>query len=1358
MIHICRGEDGQVFQVNASLRDIERIGSLELFLHQETGVDEDAALAYLSDGRRLTNTNIRELAGSQDQTLFVFNKYYLDYDLDDVLRELRVETPLQPPIEENIASTPPIRPSQLAASFVRVAHLHQEQIKNTLASLSFQHEAIRIAASSLDLNVLSIVDTFDNIAITSRRELEKQQTLLEGVEADLELVSKVDIHVEFMSSSVRKAIEAGEKPRTLGDYVSNVKMRQVTETCFRTHEDLRTRFTQSEQAVQRLTEGADIVRAAVTDTRLLEEADSCSRRSQDIFDRITDAAASLESPASNPESLLQELRQLDASLREELQIVTDTKNEYTRQCITALRQISVLNTDIVQIPQNLVSLQASFRGKNTFSHIQRLHSMLYAYGATVIEIVRRKEFSRFFYQRAQSILEVMAKFSASERKRRQVYRGEVHGLLPFETRGMDEPVPTIDFSPSGNLDASYSLEREDVDGLLRVLDDLERYSQSNNDVAALKAVKECRASLEKLVVKMDNLESGFDKIAERSLLSASRISFSRRRTVEAEEQAYQELTEQLRATQEAKARQETVYVEERDAMQAEIQILKSNLNEVDSSVSGEQERADHLEQELHQVRAQIESEVIARRIMEERNNGLSTDIESQRTALARALSDATDQTQTAERLRKELAQVKAEFEEVKELEARNAQKVDHLLDEQARNLQNLEEARARGEDLEAQIQAARSESSDVHQALKIASQEKDRLLRAQATEHDRIIRDHIAEADGDRAVLERQFFELKAVQEHTERQVKDLRAEVEVANMGTVSLREELQRVEHELREIRHVERILREDLMAGRASQSSFEQRLEDSSRLIAQILDVAISFRNSHVKALSTAQAVASHPATTSKQIGANLAESTFSAGMRHSVIGQPDEPSPIDPSDPASALETLRGFDHDLFLEAITKTGSTVRKWQKQCKEYRERAKGKISFRNFAKGDLALFLPTRNSVSKPWAAFNVSFPHYFLQATGHLAEQLKTREWIVARITSITERVVDHQDPTSNPYGLGDGVKYYMLEVEDWTQPSHNKRRPSSRKVSTETDVREMTQSAPGNMSPPAIPPAPPEAEVEDSFRVTHPPNSHLFPVRTRANSSPTARPSSLSRLLAQAGPTTDALSDLLPPLENLPPVSPPPAIPPSEHRSPSPTTSLPPPLSPSLPVSSVPHHIPVIPSPLRPGSRASRLSTTSRFSVGRIPPLGNVASSSPGASKAAPTTALTEEISVASPFPGDTNPFGSPSTPSPEESISDAMSNVFVHRRRTTSYHIPRTSPLAASTSSQNTAGTSSRPSLAAASTLANLASSWGVAFGRRKKADLGNLTPTVESPTDDRGSASSDRPTADASARDILKRF
>ncbi|KAF9443803.1 putative peripheral membrane protein [Macrolepiota fuliginosa MF-IS2] len=1379
MLRICRAEDGHLFQTNATLRDIERAGSLELFIHQETGLNQDAVLAYLSDGRRLTNSNVRDLAGAADQTIFVFNKFYLDYELEDVLKDLHVQPALQPVVEESIPATPPFRPSQLAASYLRTARLHHEQVNQTLIALQYQHEALRIATSSLDLHVLAIFDTFESIAANSKRELTKQASLLEGLDADLELVSRVKIHVEFMSNSVRRAIEAGERHRTLGDYVSNDKMRTVAAGCLRTHEDLKARFDMTEQAVLKLKEGTDIVRSSVSDRRLLDDAEACFRQSQALVERITDYAAALEGPTGNTDNLIHELRDLDHDHRNGVHFIATIKNEYTEQCIIAVRRISVLNNDVVQIPPALTALQASFRGKNSFSHIQRLHNMLFAYGATVIEIVRRKEFSRFFFQRAQTILEVMAKLSAGERKRRQVYRSEVHGQLPFDTRGMDDAVPTIDFSPTGHTDAAYSLERADVDALMRVLDDLERYSQSSNDEAALRVVSECRVSLQKLIVKMDGLEIGFDRIAERSLLSASRLSSSRRRSIEAEEQAYQELAEQLRVTQEAKAHQEALFQEERRSLQSEIWGLKKGLEKADFTSSTEQERSNRLERELHQVRAQLEGDTTARRILEGRNTDLAADIESQRVALERALADATDQSREAELVRQELAQVKAEFEEVKALEAKNANKVVALLEEQANNLRKLEDARSRGEDLQAQIRAARAESDEVHQALKEASSEKDRLLRAQASEHDRIIRDHRAEADGDRAVLERQFFELKAIVGDRDRTIKDLRAEVEVANADAVGLREELQRVEHDLREARHMERILRDDLRTGQVSQSGFEQRLEDSSRLVAQILNVAITFRDSHVKAMASAQTMTSH--TTSGRYATathalNMAESALSSGMRHSIIGHGhnEEAEPIDPSDPATALEILRGFDHDHFLEAISKSGSTIRKWQKQCKEYRERAKGKISFRNFAKGDLALFLPTRNSVSKPWAAFNVSFPHYFLQATGHLAEQLKTREWIVARITSITERVVDHQDPTSNPYGLGDGVKYYMLEVEDWTQPSQNKRRASSRKVSVDKTSKDGLPAITPINSPPSLPPViasgPPETEVEETFRVTHPPNSQFFPVRARSNSSPGARPSSLSRLLAQATENQiDALSshhsghqhdDEVTPHEIPHETSSSPRDTPSPplriSQSPAQASPLPPP-SPSLPpiISSVPQNFASQSSPLRPGSRASRLSTTSKFS-GRIPTLG----SSPGAAKAPPTTALTDQTLLSSSPSNDGNPFGSPVTPSPEGSVSDGPNGLLNrNRRRTTSYNIPRSSPLAAS-SSQPSALPPARPVLTAANTLANLASNWGVTFGRRKKIDVGSLAPTVESPPPEeaRDMGSSDRVRSDTPARDLLKRL
>lgn len=113
--------------------------------------------------------------------------------------------------------------------------------------------------------------------------------------------------------------------------------------------------------------------------------------------------------------VLVDLAQLDTSLREEVTLLTNIKNAYTTQQIQTLRHISILNNDLIQLPPALSSLQTSFRTKGAgtggFGHLKRLHGMVYAYGATVVEVVRRKEFGRFFYGRAQNVLEVMAKLS-----------------------------------------------------------------------------------------------------------------------------------------------------------------------------------------------------------------------------------------------------------------------------------------------------------------------------------------------------------------------------------------------------------------------------------------------------------------------------------------------------------------------------------------------------------------------------------------------------------------------------------------------------------------------------------------------------------------------------------------------------------------------------------------------------------------------------------------------------------------------------------------------------------------------------------------------------------------------------------
>jgi hypothetical protein len=98
-----------------------------------------------------------------------------------------------------------------------------------------QLEALRIASSNLNFNLLTISDTYESFAESAQMELKKQEQLLQNIDIDLEVISKVKIHPEFLSPAARRSQESGERSRTLGDYVSNSKMKQVADNCGTLH-------------------------------------------------------------------------------------------------------------------------------------------------------------------------------------------------------------------------------------------------------------------------------------------------------------------------------------------------------------------------------------------------------------------------------------------------------------------------------------------------------------------------------------------------------------------------------------------------------------------------------------------------------------------------------------------------------------------------------------------------------------------------------------------------------------------------------------------------------------------------------------------------------------------------------------------------------------------------------------------------------------------------------------------------------------------------------------------------------------------------------------------------------------------
>jgi autophagy-related protein 11 len=200
-------------------------------------------------------------------------------------------------------------------------------------------------------------------------------------------------------------------------------------------------------------------------------------------------------------------------------------------------------------------------------------------------------------------------------------------------------------------------------------------------------------------------------------------------------------------------------------------------------------------------------------------------------------------------------------------------------------------------------------------------------------------------------------------------------------------------------------------------------------------------------------------------------------------------------------AAFVESLAKFNVEGFSDSVIKREKDIevlaRKWQKEARGYRDKyhraqseAHDKIAYRSFKEGDLALFLPTRNQAIRSWAAFNVGAPHYFLREQD--VHKLSTRDWLLARISKVEERVVDlsrsmngaNQDRRSiasdvasfddeNPFELSDGLRWYLLDATEEkpgapSTPGLGKSTVASAHVDAKGSIRLKRSSAGGNVA--------------------------------------------------------------------------------------------------------------------------------------------------------------------------------------------------------------------------------------------------------------------------------------------------
>ncbi|KAG8700065.1 oligomeric, coiled-coil, peripheral membrane protein, partial [Ceratobasidium sp. 394] len=957
-MRIVAAEEGKEVEPDNNFHEIYQQGNLSLALQSLIGINPAAQLVYVRGGEQLREDNAEELLGKPDLTLYVFNRDLLGAGS-------------HPPAELLLSST-----SQLPQTghLVHDAEVCVEHVRFLGTSVNIQHEALSVVMLNLEGHVMALADTFDSFRNVAQHELDRQQALLQGHKLDLEIISKVKIHPEFLSAVVRRGVEATGRERTLGDYVSNSKMQMVAQSCTKLHNDLSTRYNSVVDSFSQLVVDVAELKSSLEMT-LCNEAALSVKQAEDCLASLKNGNLDI-----GAKRMLSQL----------YQDMCKIKDRSTEHVFSFLATVSDIQHLMSRIPDDLAALEVDFRQKGGFPHLQRLRNMLYMYGATIIEVVRRREFNRFFVDKAQAIAEVLAKLSAHERKRRQVYRSEVHGQLPFDPRGMEEPAPALEISTSGGGEVSIGLERQDIAVFLDLVAQIESTpSGVTLPQDTQHPASEARIAFERLIAKLDHLESDFDRLAERAVLSASRIYQSRRQST-ADTFNLQELIEQLRDARAAKTEQDISFQREIAALTSEVDRLRLDA----ASASASKARAERLEIELDVTRTKHRAEIAARKGLEQRLK----DAEISLLALEQNSRARTDDP--------------ADLQAAKRLEELESGRLNSAL--------ALEQLQARNRRLEEELHQVQRERDELSSAV----WERDVQLKEQSSAAERSLRDHIAETDGDRGELgeiNRGFGADAIGTAVLEQQVAELRQALDSMPQGTPGtkrLQPEISRLESENTEL---------------------QAKLATLDDTLVQFASAARTLYDAHTQTLSTAHNI--------------LKASKVPNGADANAVHSPEIPSPpvltvespaalpeFDPSKPQVTLDALSALNLQALDEAVVKIGSNSRKYLKLSKEYRERSKSKITFRNFGRGDLALFLPTRNSIAKPWAAFNVAFPHYFLNATEDISELLKSREWIVARILSITERIADSKQPDGNPFGLGDGVKFFLLDVEDWTQPSN------------------------------------------------------------------------------------------------------------------------------------------------------------------------------------------------------------------------------------------------------------------------------------------------------------------------------
>ncbi|KAJ3161096.1 hypothetical protein HDU86_007717 [Geranomyces michiganensis] len=791
----------QAFAANESLDQVkEEIFTLSSIPPQA----QILLLGGTAGGAQVKETNVEDIF-KQNAVLYVYNRLLL-LEAPGSAGMMPVVPDIEPPVPPKVLVDLQTRTARTVAdkcaAYVDVFRSHTMYSQATLRTATYhvsiceklcqeqkaQADALAVALTNLKDHSRAVCEAFDNFYQHAQREMAKHAIRIQSFPTDMQALHRLPIHA---------AIVDGD--RYLSDYVPEDRLITWAENCRIAHENLAHKIATSAETIKTVRAGNEHETSTPLDLDLrqlethLAEARSARQRLDVKHQRVERDLTKIEEMLADAQSVQSEkfnsldhllkihrdeylpaITENDAMIRSLTTFFVDSKKRVSEELLRRLRSISQLQSQIAAVSPVLSELSDTMNAHTqAFAQLLHVHRMPAAWGAALVEIVRRKEFVKIFISKAKELADILGRFRSQEERRRETFRTEIARYLPTNlVQGLDDMPPYCEVSLSNTTGNLPDLSREDVNEFEKLITSIHSTMLDNepgggsgaSQTHSNHSISKLIATIVKMSSQVDATPADFERILAKSGFSEkltrleeenARLRMSGARTL-ADEQSRIQMSRSPSSAQDSFSAQQ------------EIASLRNRLLESEARAQATERRCHEAEAQLFEVDQQLQAE---------RKKGADFDS---------ALQFANDEK---EQLKEDLARTHAKLSNTERLQANleaEAAKAQSFLEEVSTALAEC----SRTFEEPPKDSAATPQTSAPHIPSPATADDIRRSLRAL---HDDILC-QTAELKSCRDML-------RSEEDHTNTESIDM--EVVALAAEVAELRADLQRSDHETQELR---------------------------------------------------------------------------------------------------------------------------------------------------------------------------------------------------------------------------------------------------------------------------------------------------------------------------------------------------------------------------------------------------------------------------------------------------------------------------------------------------------------------------------------------------------------------------